>query len=105
MRLEHLSGKLSLRTDTGHIIAGLDTLSAPADVQTDTGDIRLTLAKVSPALVDFSSDTGRTSIQTPSPNDFIGKRMEKHRLEGQLSGGGPVLQARTDTGDIELIVN
>lgn len=104
MRLDHLSAKLALHTDTGHIIAGLDALPADANLQTDTGDIRLSLAKKFPAQVDFSADTGRTSIQIPSPNEFTAKRTEKHRLEGQLSGGGPLLKARSDTGDIELIV-
>lgn len=104
LRLDHLSAKLSLGTDTGHIIAGLDALPASADLESDTGDIRLTMAKVFPALVDFSTDTGRTSMQLPSQNEFSAKRMEKRRVEGQLSGGGPLLQARTDTGDIELVV-
>ncbi|MDF2936438.1 MAG: hypothetical protein K0Q90_1811 [Paenibacillaceae bacterium] len=104
LRLDHLSAKLSLRTDTGHIIAGLDNFSAPADVETDTGDIRLTMEKLFPAVVDFSTDTGRTIIQLPSPEDFTAKKMEKRRLEGQLSGGGPLLQASTDTGDVELVV-
>lgn len=104
MRLNHLSAKLSLRTDTGHIIAGLDALPAAADVQTDTGDIRLTLAKVFPADVNFATDTGKTTLQIPSQDQFSSKRMEKRRIEGQLSGGGPLLQARSDTGDIELVV-
>ncbi len=104
MRLDHLSSKLALRTDTGHIIAGLDAFSAAADLQTDTGDIRLTLAKAFPADVNFATDTGRTTLQTPSQDQFAAKRMEKRRIEGQLSGGGPLLQARADTGDIELVV-
>lgn len=104
MRLNHLSAKLSLRTDTGHIIAGLDALPAAADVQTDTGDIRLTLPKVFPADVNFATDTGKTTLQIPSQDQFSSKRMEKRRIEGQLSGGGPLLQARSDTGDIELVV-
>lgn len=104
MRLNHLSANLSLRSDTGHIIAGLDSLPAASTLQTDTGDIQLGLAKSFPALIDFSADTGKTTIQVPTPSDFNGKRMEKHRLEGLLMGGGPLLKARSDTGDIELVV-
>jgi DUF4097 and DUF4098 domain-containing protein YvlB len=104
MRLDHLSAKLSLRSDTGHIIAGLDALPAATDLQTDTGDIRLNLTKVFPAEVKFTTDTGRTTLQIPSQDQFSSKRMEKRRIEGQLSGGGPLLQARSDTGDIELVV-
>lgn len=104
MRLDRLSAKLSLRSDTGHIIAGLDAFPAAADLRTDTGDIRLTLAKAFPADVNFATDTGRTTLHTPSQDQFASKRMEKRRIEGLLSSGGPLLQARSDTGDIELVV-
>lgn len=104
MRLDHLNAGLSLKSSTGHIVAGLDAIPSPADLQTDTGDIELTLDNPLPARLDFSSDTGRTSISLPSPNAFNGVRMEKHKLEGLLSGGGPTVKARSDTGDIELAV-
>lgn len=103
LRLQHIAAGLDLRSDTGHIMADLDALPDNASLRTDTGDIEITLNKPLPLKADFASDTGKTSLSGgEAPADFDVK--EKHKLIGRLAGGGPLIKARSDTGDISVIV-
>lgn len=104
MRLEHISSTLDLRSDTGHIVADLDALPGGASLATDTGDIQLTMKAPLPADFDFASDTGRTSATGADDRTLNLTVDEKHKLKGSISGGGPLIKARSDTGDIELSV-
>ncbi|MNP80861.1 hypothetical protein D3C76_1790680 [compost metagenome] len=82
-------------------MAGLDELPDGAVIGTDTGDIQITLSRALPLSLDFATDTGRTSANANGAELTLS---EKHRLKGKLSGGGPLLKVRSDTGDIKLDV-
>lgn len=103
LRLRKIAAALNLRTDTGDIYADLTALAGGMSIRSDTGDIELTLTQAFPLTADFSSDTGRVSLNAPAGSvDYETK--EKRRLKGKLSGGGPMVTASTDTGSIELTV-
>jgi hypothetical protein len=101
IRLEHVSAQLDLESDTGHIMVELDDLPGAADISSDTGDIEISLNKAVPLEMDFATDTGKTSAKADGADMTL---QEKRRLKGKLSGGGPLIKARSDTGDIQLYI-
>jgi DUF4097 and DUF4098 domain-containing protein YvlB len=103
MRLRRVSAETDLGSDTGDLYLDLAALPGDVNLESDTGDIQLTLSQAFPLTADFASDTGRATVTAGSTAlDYDLK--EKHKLRGKLGGGGPLVKARTDTGDIALNV-
>ncbi|MDF2925447.1 MAG: hypothetical protein K0R57_4361 [Paenibacillaceae bacterium] len=101
LRLANVSAGLELRSNTGNIIVGLKRLTAPGALNTDTGDIRITMEQAFPVGVDFRTDTGEVTA-TDNFAPFTADAKEKRKLQGKLDSGGPLIRARTDTGDIHI---
>lgn len=101
MRMKRVTAELELSSDTGDFYVEADALPGGANMRTDTGDIHLTMSSPFPVQADFESDTGDITAST-SNGAFNFDLKEKHKVKGQLGSGGPLIKARTDTGDIVL---
>jgi hypothetical protein len=53
------------------------------------------------AAFDFYAHTGSGHIETAHPITMTGS-LNRHELRGKVRGGGPLLQARTGSGDINI---
>lgn len=103
MRLRKITSEVKLDSDTGDFYLDMAGLPEDISLRTDTGDIQLTLGQEFPLVADFASDTGKTTVNAGS-GAFDFETKEKHKLRGKLGAGGPLVKARTDTGDITLSV-
>jgi DUF4097 and DUF4098 domain-containing protein YvlB len=63
----------------------------------DSGRIRVRLAKDGGYSIRTRTDNGR--IEVP---EMTRQRRSKHELEGDIRGGGSVVDIETDSGDIEV---
>lgn len=89
-------GPVSIQTGSGDIsVDGTD----PGEwkLQAGSGTIRVRLP--ADAAFEFFAHTGSGSIRTQHPLTMTGS-INKHELRGKVRGGGPLLQARTGSGDI-----
>lgn len=115
IHLQLVKGSVDARTDSGHIEA-LE-IDGSIDAVSDSGDIRLW--QTTPAPVCAKSDSGRIrvklsdaggySIHVRTDNgrvelpDVTRQRLSRHSYEGEIRGGGSVVDIETDSGDIEVI--
>ncbi len=93
VRINGLSGPLTARTGSGDIEAN-GTLTGPSRLQSGSGSIRLHLQHDARYNVDAA--TGSGSIKVP------GSTSDHHHLSAPINGGGPSLELRTGSGDIEI---
>lgn len=91
-------GGLFAHTSSGSIhVQGTPT--DPWDVDTSSGSIHLDLPKE--AKFTLRARTGSGSINVDHPVTVQGS-IDKHRLEGNVRGGGPTISARTSSGSIDI---
>jgi hypothetical protein len=64
-------------------------------IRADDGDISLVLPDDFAADLRLSSDDGPIEVEPPVA---VPGRVSRHRLSGQLNGGGPELRVRSDDG-------
>jgi hypothetical protein len=114
IHIRGVKGLVDARTDSGHIDA-LEVEGA-IDAKTDSGDIRLSQTMVAP--VCAQTDSGRIRLQLAGSGGYsirartdngrvelpvlTRQRMSRHELEGDVRGGGSVVDLETDSGDIEV---
>ncbi|QHN03928.1 DUF4097 domain-containing protein [Granulicella sp. WH15] len=98
IRINGLAGGLMARTGSGDIEAN-GKLAGDAKLQTGSGSIRLHLG--ADARFNFDAATGSGSIHVSQPG-APQMSAERHHLSGQVNGGGPSLEVRTGSGDIEV---
>ena len=117
IHIEAIKGPVDVRTDSGHIEA-LE-IEGTIDAKTDSGDIRLSQTKV--AAVCAQADSGRIRVQLAASGGYsvrartdngrielpvmTRQRLSKHELEGDIRGGGSVVDLETDSGDIEVLAD
>ena len=94
VRISGLDGALTARTGSGDIEANGNLLGA-AHLQSGSGSIRLHLGQQARYTVDAS--TGSGTIRVPGNRDG-----DRHHLNQAVNGGGPILEAHTGSGDIEV---
>jgi DUF4097 and DUF4098 domain-containing protein YvlB len=109
-----VKGPVDLRADSGHIEA-LE-IEGTIDAKTDSGDIRVSQTIVKPICAQTDSGrirvqlaaTGRYSVRARTDNGRVElpvltrQRLSRHELEGDVRGGGSVVDLETDSGDIEV---
>jgi lia operon protein LiaG len=75
-------------------------LSYPVEIDTDTGDVRISVGKPpAAAIVSLESDTGDVTLNWPALSYEV---KEEHRVQGSVGTGGPTLSVRSSTGDIRI---
>jgi DUF4097 and DUF4098 domain-containing protein YvlB len=117
IHIRGVKGAVDARADSGHIEA-LE-IAGTIDATTDSGDIRLSQTIAAPVCAHADSgrirvqlaDTGGYSIRARTDNGRIDlpvltrQRLSRHELEGEIRGGGSVVDLETDSGDIEVVAN
>ncbi|HVO98877.1 MAG TPA: DUF4097 family beta strand repeat-containing protein [Bryobacteraceae bacterium] len=115
IHLRSVNGPVDARADSGHIEA-LD-IAGTVDATTDSGDIHLSQTKV--AAICAQADSGRIRVQLAQEGGYsirartdngrielpalTRQRTSHHELEGEVRGGGSVVDLETDSGDIEVV--
>ena len=99
IRINGLNGGLSARTGSGDIEAN-GRVSGDARLANGSGSVRLNLP--SDAHFQLEASTGSGDIRVHFPNAPQQDRDTRHHLTGAVNGGGPVLETRTGSGDIEI---
>ena len=94
IRIQGLSGTLTARTGSGDIeVSG--QITGSSTLQSGSGSIRAHLGHDAHLNVDASTGSGSIRIAGLSTSD-------RHHLSAPLNGGGPSVEARTGSGDIEI---
>ena len=99
IRINGLNGELTARTGSGDIEAN-GHLTGAARLSSGSGSVHLNLSP--DAHFQLESSTGSGSIRVHFPNAPQQSDDSHHHLTGAVNGGGPVLEARTGSGDIEI---
>jgi hypothetical protein len=94
IRINGLDGALTARTGSGDIEAN-GTIAGPAHLQTGSGSIRAHIGHEAHFNVDASTGSGTIRVAGTGHSDA-------HHLVTAVNGGGPVIQAHTGSGDIEI---
>jgi len=94
IRIRGLDGKLTARTGSGDIDASGKVI-AGAHLQSGSGSIHVHPGADAHYSVDAS--TGSGSIRVAGNEDA-----EHHHISRPVNGGGPLVEARTGSGDIEI---
>jgi hypothetical protein len=107
---------VKINTGSGNVIAG--GVRGPLKVMTGSGDIRvegtqtgewkleagsgtINIRLPADAAFDFYAHTGSGHIDSQHPITMTGS-LGRNELRGQVRGGGPLLQARTGSGNINI---
>ena len=107
---------VKLSTGSGNVVAS--SVHGPLRVSTGSGDIRvegtqtgdwkleagsgtINVRLPADAAFDFYAHTGSGHIDTQHPITMAGS-LDRHELRGKVRGGGPLLQARTGSGNISI---
>jgi DUF4097 and DUF4098 domain-containing protein YvlB len=107
---------VKLNTGSGNIVAS--SVRGPLTVETGSGDIRvegtqagdwkleagsgtINVRLPADAAFDFYAHTGSGHIDSQHPITMTGS-LNRHELRGKVRGGGPLLQARTGSGNINI---
>jgi hypothetical protein len=115
IHIQLVRGAVDARSDSGHIEA-LE-VEGTIDATTDSGDIRLWQTAVKP--VCAHADSGRIRVKLASGGGYsvrartdhgrvdlpemTRQRLSRHEFEGDIRGGGSVVDLETDSGDIEVV--
>ncbi len=99
INLGNVQGAVKAQTGSGTIeISGRPT--APWKLETGSGDIRLQLGN---AHFTLDADTGSGSVKSDPPLTMTTHgTTDKHHVSGTVNGGGPIIKARTGSGDIRI---
>ncbi len=94
IRIHGLFGALTAHTGSGDIEAN-GQITGASRLESGSGSIRAHLGHDTHLNVDASTGSGTIRVASLSTSD-------RHHLSTPLNGGGPALEARTGSGDIEI---
>jgi len=98
LRVHGLAGRFTARTGSGDVeLSG--RLSGESRISTGSGSIRLHLDPSLQANLEASTGSGDIRVHLPGISETTN---DKHHMTLAIHGGGPALELRTGSGDIEL---
>ena len=100
IRIHGLNGSLQARTGSGDVEAD-GRLNEQSMVSTGSGSVRLHLTSDSHFNIEASTGSGSIRVHLPGMTQ-ADTDTSRHHLTMAINGGGPALQIRTGSGDIEL---
>ena len=100
IRINGFSGSFTARTGSGDIEA-FGRLQGGGMIATGSGDVRLHLTPDSRFTVEGATGSGDIRVKMPG---VVAANTEtsRHHVTTQVNGGGPALQIRTGSGDIDI---
>jgi hypothetical protein len=99
IRIHGLNGALTVHTGSSDIEAD-GRLAGPASLSTGSGSVRMHLNP--DAKFNLEASTGSGDINVRFPGAPHQDEHSRHHMTASISGGGPALQIRTGSGDIEV---
>lgn len=99
IRIHGFDGSIRARTGSGDIEAD-GRLSAESSVSSGSGSVRLHLNP--DARFNLEASTGSGDIRVRFPGAPQQNEHWRHHLTGQVNGGGPALEIKTGSGDVEV---
>ena len=99
VHIHGLNGGLIARSGSGDIDAD-GHLSGSASLESGSGKVELHLG--SDAHFNLEASTGSCDIHVNFPNAPHQDDHSRHHLTGPVNGGGPPLEIRTGSGDVEI---
>ena len=99
VHIHGLNGSLIARSGSGDINAD-GHLSGAATLESGSGSVKLHLG--SDAHFNLEASTGSGDIHVNFPNAPHQDDHSRHHLTGPVNGGGPPLEIRTGSGDVEI---
>jgi len=99
IRVHGLNGGFNARTGSGDIEAD-GHLTGEANLSSGSGSVRLHLTQ--DAHFNLEASTGSGDIRVHFPNAPQQNDESRHHLTASINGGGPALEVRTGSGDIEI---
>jgi Putative adhesin len=99
INLENISGQMNAQTDAGEIDINLDQMTDDIELASDVGNINVSFAKEPETIsFDLSSEVGEVTI-----TGFEGLgNTSSGSIMTQIGSGGPLLEAKTDLGEITI---
>lgn len=97
-----VSGRIKARTTNGGITLSLKTLTAELQAETTNGTIVMQLTSPQEISADLDARTTNGSISFDFPVTLQSLEKSKHRLQGRLGQGGPLISLKTVNGSIRL---
>lgn len=100
IRIHEFNGGFTARTGSGDIEAA-GRLQGGGSIMTGSGDVRLHLTPDSRFTLEAATGSGDIRVHMPG---LVATNTEssRHHLTTAVNGGGPALQIRTGSGDIEI---
>ena len=99
IRIHGLNGGLSARSGSGDIDA-TGHLSGNAVLSSGSGNVKLHIGP--DAHFNLEATTGSGDIRVRFPNAPEQNEHTRHHLTGPVNGGGPPLEVRTGSGNVEI---
>lgn len=99
VRIHGFDGTLRARTGSGDIEAD-GRMTGESSVATGSGSVRLRLNP--DTHFNLEASTGSGDIRVHFPNAPQQSEHWRHHLTGPVNGGGPALEIRTGSGDVEI---
>ncbi len=115
IRIRNIRGPVFVRTDSGGIealdIAGAidasadsgglrvsQTAAAPVRIRVDSGGATVKLVPTAGYDIRVISDSGRITV----PEMTVRGTLSRHRAEGKVRGGGPLVDVQVDSGTVHI---
>jgi DUF4097 and DUF4098 domain-containing protein YvlB len=100
IRIHEFNGAFSARTGSGDIEAA-GHLENGGTVMTGSGDVKLHLTPDSRFTLEAATGSGDIRVHMPGVI-ATNSDTSRHHVTTEINGGGPALQIRTGSGDIEI---
>jgi hypothetical protein len=98
--LEADSNPVRLVSSNGHITLSMES---PREVRADTSNSSITVRMPSTAAVNLRANTSNAPITTDFEVTVHGSINSRHRLEGTIGAGGPLVDLGTTNGSIRVM--
>ncbi len=95
------AGPVEASTGNGSVDVSMASLRGSDDLEFSSGNGNITLTLPADFGAELNATTGNGSIETDFPMRVVG-RMNRHRVEGTIGGGGRQLRVSTGNGSIRL---
>jgi len=94
---DDVAGPLDLETDSGDIRVS-QTVAAPVRARADSGGATVKLAPGAGYDINVAAGSGRVTV----PEITVRGTVTRHRVEGKIRGGGPLIDIRVDSGSVRI---
>lgn len=97
IRALNVAGSVDAKADSGRIEIS-QTKAAPIRAHADSGGVSVQLAPNAGYNLNVATDSGGLSV----PQMTVKSSFSKHHIEGEVAGGGPLVELRVSSGGIRV---